>query len=82
MTRTVAAADREERLLWPVAGGGEAVGPETHPGEEGDEGDPVEDGPVAGAVGRAHEDAPEPLEQGLAGFQMRGAFRGANVGTF
>ena len=51
----------QEGLLRPVTGRRDAVGSQTDPGQEGDEGDLVEDARLRGLPGRAEDDALETL---------------------
>ena len=58
------AAESEERLLRAVARGGDPVGAQPHPGEEGDEGNVVEDLRVEQIPGGAEQD---PLHSPIQG---------------
>ncbi len=55
--------EREKRLLGPVAGGRETIGPETDPGEECDQRDVVEDAGIADVLRRPEQHLAEPAER-------------------
>ena len=65
------AAEGEERLLRAVARGGDPVGAQPHPGEEGDQGDVVEDLRVEEVPGGAEQDPLHPPVQGFVFHRCR-----------
>ena len=60
----VVSVELEVGLLGPVGGGGESVGAEADPGEEGDERDPLMDQRVEEVLGSAEEQAAQSPEHG------------------
>ena len=63
-------AERKECLLRTVGGRGEAVRPQAHPGQEGDERHLVEVGRVGDVPGRAEDDPPDAFGETLL-FHLR-----------